>query len=142
MNILKSISETLSRALAWIKNALTIGTDIGNQIKAIVDSPYVEGIVALTGTKLDDKALTFLKAAIAIWLKDAKIVSADVTDADEAIKQGSIAISQMTTARATTLSGLSAYASTVVAKLNGNDLPIEQALSGVQVAYFHPQSLV
>lgn len=148
-NILKSIGDFISKLLPWAKNAINHGKDVANEIKTIVDNPTWDVVVSLTSTKLDNVALASLRVWLAQLLVDMNLspVVNSINGDDYAIgaiyKEASKAINQMVMpeAKAGTLNTIAAAASTKIAELKGQVLPIETTLSAQQPAYKHPELL-
>lgn len=148
-NILKSIGDFISKLLPWAKTAINHGKDIANEIKTIVDNPAWDVVVSLTSTKLDDTALATLRIWLAQLLVDLNLspvvnsIEGDSLAIGAIYKNASTAIKDMIMpeAKAGTLNTIAAAASTKVAELKGNVLPIETTLAAQQPAYKHPELL-
>lgn len=124
MNILKSIWNWITRAAATVKQALTSGTEVANEVKAVLNSPILDAIVALTPTGLDDAALKLLRSKLATFIAlmgwSEKIITDFEADPD---------------AKATVLTAISAKASVIIADIKGAKLSIQEALASTPVVY-------
>ncbi len=121
----KKIWAWLTKAAAKIKVALGEGMLVANQIKQVADSKLLDAVVAATPTPLDDTALLAFRIALAKFITlmgwaEVVLDSLETADAD---------------AKAVVLTAINAKAAVLVAKAQGADLSIQEALASAPVIY-------
>lgn len=124
LTFIEKILSFVSKAFRDIKNALSKGEAIANEIKAVADSPILDVVVKLTPTNIDDKGLEYLRKGLTAFIIAMGWAKKAVNDFDGDQD-----------ARAVVLTALNAKASVLVADINGAKLSIQQALASAPVVY-------
>jgi len=124
MNILKDILNWISGAAKKVAAALSKGSSVANEIKAVADSPILDAVVNITATNIDNEGLIYLRKGLTAFIIlmgwGQKAINDFEDDSD---------------AKAVVLTALNAKASVLVADRNGAKLTIQQALASAPVVY-------
>jgi hypothetical protein len=122
MNILQAISNFFSGAARKIKEALKIGTEVGNIIKQVVDSPLLDVVVNLTKTPLDNATLEYIRPRMRVWLSDIGWADKKLSEFSE-------------TTFPHVMNSISAEVAALKAEHDNINLSRQQAIASVQVVY-------
>lgn len=122
MSIIKDIFKWISGAARKVKEALTTGKSIANQIKAVADSPLLDAIVNLTTTGADNLALLAIRNGLTTWIAKMNWADKKISDFDE-------------TTLPHVLNSINAEAAKLKAEFINADLSRQQAIASAQVEY-------
>ncbi len=121
-NPLKAIWQFITGAVRKLKEALTTGKNVANQIKAVADSPLLDVIVNLTVTGADNLALLYVRNALKLWIDRIGWADKKLSDFDD-------------TTLPHVMNAISAEASKLTAEFINADLTRQQAIASAQVVY-------
>lgn len=120
--MLKKLWEWITGAAGKIKNALSFGKDIANEIKSVADNPLLDIIVKLTPTGLDDTALAAFRTFMHELITELNWADSKLDNTEPK-------------AKAIILHSLSAGAAYWKALSDGVDLNLQTTLSTPQLVY-------